>query len=158
MKSHTWIFSCPLSCVLLYLTLYSYFHLSKHERNVMQMFFRRSGHLVHNPAQNKLGGDNKNGFLKTGVNLSYLEFLFEFVLWFLQHFAIAIRKHWLKIPFLEKVNHYWQSRDAQKCKRVLEGVNKFIKIILFSYYYKEQNWCTAFVKYSVCYSGNRLIH
>lgn len=44
-------FSCPLSCVLLYLTLYSYFHLLKHERNVMQKFFRRSDHLVHNPAQ-----------------------------------------------------------------------------------------------------------
>lgn len=44
------------------------------------MFFRRSDHLVHNPA-NKLGGDdnNKNGFLKTGVNLNYLVFLFEFM-------------------------------------------------------------------------------
>lgn len=30
-----------------------------------------------------MGGDNKNGFLKTGVNLSYLEFLFEFVFMFL---------------------------------------------------------------------------
>ena len=48
------------------------------------MFFRRSGHLVHTGTK-KLGSgdDNKNVFLKTGVNLSYLEFLFEFVLWFL---------------------------------------------------------------------------
>lgn len=40
--------------------------------------------MVHNPAH-KLGSDNKNGFLKTGVNLSYLLFglggcLFVFII------------------------------------------------------------------------------
>lgn len=77
-KSHTWNFLCPLSCVLLYLTLYSYFHLLKHE-----MLCRCSlDDLAIWYIPSTMGGDNKNDFLKTGVNLSYLEFLFEFVLCF----------------------------------------------------------------------------
>lgn len=61
---------------------------------------------------------------------------------------VAIRKHWLKIPF-KKVNCYWQYHGEQKCKRKMEGINEFIKIVLFSYY-KGQNWCIVFVKYSIC--------
>ena len=47
---------------------------------------------------------------------------------------------------------------SKNVKRKLGAVKKLTKIILFSYYYKGQNWCTVFVKYSICYSGNRLIH
>lgn len=88
-------------------------------------------------------------FLKTGVNLSYLEFLFEFVLWFLWHFAISVRRHWLEISFFFSFfkNNYaiGNTMVSKNVKRKLGAVKKLTKVILFSYYYKGQNWCTVFV-------------
>lgn len=34
---------------------------------------------------------------------------------------------------------------SKNVKRKLGAVKKLTKIILFSYYYKGQNWCTVFV-------------
>lgn len=67
-----------------------------------------------------LGSDNKNGFLKTGVNLSYLVFCLSLLYVALM---LQLKNTGYKCFFTAAVLGYKQYYSAQKCKGKVNGAN-----------------------------------